>query len=120
MRHIADWIGAALQDNDDWLSDVDEQKRPKKLLKIGSLDVAIHEANKAMALKNQKLALTLGVDAGNATVVEKFDHGYTMVQLRTPEELDYESVKMGHCIGQGKYYEKLISGSHVYYSLRDG
>jgi len=120
VRHIADWIGAALLDNDEWLSKVDEQKRPKKLLKIGSLEVAIHEANKAMALKNQKLALTLGVNAGNATVVEKFDHGYTMVQLRTPEELDYESVKMGHCIGQGKYDEKLISGSHVYYSLRDG
>ncbi len=46
-------------------------------------------------------------------------NGLKAYQLLTPEALDYESNKMGHCVGSGSYDAKVASGSVNIYSIRD-
>ena len=120
INHIVDWLKAAIHNNESWLSNCDEQGRPKKLLKIGSLEQATKEANKAMLRFSQKAAAQSYDDIAGERTVMTFADGYRIAQLLTPEALDRESAHVGHCIGDGKKYDnKLVSGSHVFYSLRD-
>jgi len=45
--------------------------------------------------------------------------GMYVVQLTTPEALDFESEYMGHCVGKGIYDEELKNKTVKIYSLRD-
>ncbi len=119
INHISDWLKAAVHNNEPWLSKCDEQGRPKKLLKMGSLEQAAKEANKAMRIFSQKAAAQPYNEATGERTVITFADGHRIVQLLTPEALDHESADVGHCIGEGAYDYKLKSGSHVFYSLRD-
>ena len=56
--------------------------------------------------------------AGTHSVM-KWDNGMEIVQLTTPEALDYESEYMGNCVGKGSYDGSVKSGSIIIYSLRD-
>ncbi|MBQ7660025.1 MAG: PcfJ domain-containing protein [Alphaproteobacteria bacterium] len=51
--------------------------------------------------------------------VMKWDDGMEIVQLTTPEALDYESEYMGHCVGKGSYDMGVKTGTIKIYSLRD-
>lgn len=51
--------------------------------------------------------------------VMKLTDGMEIVQLTTPEALDYESEYMGHCVGKGSYDEDVKKGTVKIYSLRD-
>ena len=51
--------------------------------------------------------------------VLKLSDGMEIVQLTTPEALDYESEYMGHCVGKGGYDEGVRKGSIKIYSLRE-
>lgn len=120
IAHVADWLAAALINKEAWLRDVDEQGRPKKLVKLGSLERAKKEADKAMLLAAQNGAASLYEDENGHEKTEMvFDGGYRMVRLLTPQALDKESAEMGHCIGAGGYDQKVSAGSHAFYSLRD-
>jgi hypothetical protein len=119
IAHVADWIRGAVADGAVWLRDLDDQGRPRKLLKIGSLAQAIGEADKAMRIAAQKAAARDYADEGNLRTVKTFENGYRIVQLLTPEALDQESGYLGHCVGNGGYDALLKSGRHRYYSLRD-
>jgi hypothetical protein len=55
---------------------------------------------------------------GTKTIM-KLKDGFYIVQLLTPEALDYESCNMGHCVGQGSYDTAIASGDTIIYSLRD-
>lgn len=122
VQHVADWIRSAIQDQDAWLSRVDEgskQKKPFRFNDIHTLEDAVREADKDMREKNRILASKLKLDYEGEKTIMEFDNGYRIVQMETPEALDRESVKMGHCIGQGSYDNRQASGSHRYLSLRD-
>ena len=119
IRHIADWIKAALLNGEDWPKDVDAQGRPKKLRKIGSFAQAKQQADKAMRLAAQRLSARDYDEAAGERSVMAFGDGYRMVQLLTPEALDRESALLRHCIGDGAYDEELTSGTSAFYSLRD-
>ncbi len=51
--------------------------------------------------------------------VMKLDNGMEIVQLTTPEALDFESEYMGHCVGKGSYDEGVKDRTIKIYSLRD-
>jgi hypothetical protein len=114
-RHIYDWLLAARIRDEAWLSRCDAQGRPLKLMKFGSVQQIVAEANKAMA---KRRADGSRQDANEGTrVVHDCGGGWTVVRLLTPEALDYETAQMGHCVGQGAY-DDLIEEDPIY-SLRD-
>ena len=118
LRHIVDWLRAALANDEPWLKNVDGQGRTKKLMKFGSVDAIVKEADKAMLKSAQKLRNVKLAD-GDEELVEMLADGYYVVRLLTPEALDRESAQMQHCIGNGGYDDYLLDGTHEYYSLRD-
>ncbi len=128
FRHIKDWIAGALNDNDPWINNLDNKNRPKTLLQISSLENARVRADKAMALKVNKLQLEFAnatnnfesdEAAGHIKTIKILDDGSRIVQLLTARALDIESAQLGHCIGNGGYDEQVAQPEiYQYYSLR--
>lgn len=116
IMHVADWISAAIINQEPWLQNCDDHGRPLKLIKIGSLEQAVAEADKAMrrALAQSTAALA----PEDFKTIKTFPDGAAIVRLLTPTALDAESHAMRHCLGLGSYDEKLASGAFHYYSLR--
>jgi hypothetical protein len=117
-RHIADWLRAAVANDEPWLANVDELKRPKKLLKFSDVAGITAEADKAMSKANQ--AQVVHIAAGNEKLVMQLGDGLYLVRLCTVVALDYESSVMQHCIGNGGYDAALASGRREFLSLRSG
>lgn len=118
LGHIADWIDAAVMNDEPWLKNVDAQGRPKKLMKFSTLDQIIREADKAMLKAAQKgRGVRLHGDA--ESLIAELAEGFYIVELHTPEALDRESAFMQHCIGQGAYDKRLNEANYRYLSLRD-
>jgi hypothetical protein len=118
VSHVVDWIVSSIRSESPWLSRTDRDGRPLKLLKVGSLDRAVAEADKAMrrfAARNRKIALV----EGDETLHAELGDGWRLVRLLTPAALDRESGHMQHCIGQGSYDERVVEGVAAYLSLRD-
>ena len=118
LRHIADWLRAALVNDEPWLKNVDEHSRPKKLLKFGSIAAVAREADKAMLKAAQRLKGVKLVE-GDEELVEMLEDGYYVLRLLTPAALDRESAQMQHCIGNGAYDDSLKHKNRQYLSLRD-
>lgn len=118
LRHIADWLMAAIKDEAPWLSRLDDQGRVKKLLKFGTIAAITAEADKAMIRKS--LGMRRELSEGAETVFMELENGYRLVRLHTPEALDSESAEMQHCIGQGAYDNGLRDPDRYFLSLRDG
>ncbi len=117
-RHIADWLRAALANDEPWLANIDHLNRPKKLMKFGDVGGLATEADKAMDKANQ--GRVVHVAAGNEKLVMELNDGFYLVRLRTAAALDYESSVMQHCIGNGGYDAALASGQREFLSLRSG
>lgn len=118
FQHIYDWLSVAVENNESWLLNVDAQGRPKKLMKLSTIEQAVQEADKAMRKANQRLG-NLMLEEGHEAIYAELDGGYSIVRMLTPEALDNESVRMQHCIGHGSYDGKLRDSSNLYLSLRD-
>jgi hypothetical protein len=118
IRHVADWLQASVIDNDEWLERLDDHGRPLKLMKLGTLEAAAKEADKAMRKRAQKLRAVKIKDGDEELFCELAD-GFYIVRLLTPEALDVESAAMQHCIGQGAYDGLLNESAFAFYSLRD-
>jgi hypothetical protein len=118
LRHICDWLAAAVIDKSAWLSRLDAAGRPKKLMKFSTVAGIVAEADKAMlvfAQKHGNLKLTEGEEA----VWLDLENGYVLVRLLTAKALDRESSVMQHCIGGGGYDHYLVNGQRLLLSLRD-
>ncbi|MCZ7860907.1 PcfJ domain-containing protein [Agrobacterium salinitolerans] len=116
LRHISDWLAAAIAVDAPWLKNVDAHGRPKKLMKFSTIAQITAEANKAMRFANSQLKTTRVADE---KVYMNLDDGYCLVRLLGPHSLDRESAAMQHCIGNGAYDTHLLSGKRMYLSLRD-
>lgn len=118
VRHVADWLKAAVVNDADWFRNVDEHGRPRKLLKFGTMEGLLKEADKAMRIEAQKLR---GVKLGDGDEVPyaELSDGLHLVRLLTPAALDRESGEMQHCIGNGGYDDLVEDGDHLFLSLRD-
>ncbi|WP_315921853.1 hypothetical protein [Mesorhizobium sp. SP-1A] len=118
VNHIADWLRAAIVNNDPWLANVDAKNRPLKLLKFGDVAQITKEADKAMHKANQKLGGITLVE-GDEELFAELEDGFYIVRLMTPAALDKESAEMQHCIGNGGYDRMVEAGVGYYLSLRD-
>jgi hypothetical protein len=117
VRHICDWLTVAIQRGEHWLSRVDNQGRPLKLMKFGTVQQILDEADKAMGKRRGD---TVNTDALKGTkVVHDAGDGWAIVRLTTPDALDYEGRIMGHCVGHGAYDYGLSTNFTGIYSLRD-
>jgi hypothetical protein len=116
-RHIADWLVSSSMRNEPWIGVVDQKGRPTKLLKFGSIDAILKEADKAMAKTIARHGVSVpGV--GEETFRDLAD-GFRLVSLKSRAALETESVRMQHCVGQGAYDHTLQSADHAILSLRD-
>lgn len=116
--HITDWLTAAVVNDEEWLRNVDENDRPKKLMKFGDVASIVREADKAMAkLANKQRVVTLV--EGDEELYAELEDGYHVVRLMTPAALDRETSVMRHCIGGGAYDHKVGTENFDYLSLRD-
>ena len=118
IRHIYDWLKAEVVTEAAWLSNVDEQGRPRKLMKFGSVDQILKEADKAMMIANQR-AGTAAIMAGDEEIIAELADGYSLVRMLSPAALDRESRTMQHCIGNGGYDDELTKEWARFLSLRD-
>lgn len=117
LNHIIDWLVAAKMRNEEWLSRVDSESRPKKLMKLGTIPQIVAEANKAMRKRlNDGASL---VSTEGAELVHNCGDGYGIFQLTTSEALDHEGFEMGHCVGQGSYDHGVADGRIAIFSVRD-
>lgn len=131
VEHVRDWLLACSLRNAPWLENVDDKGRPRKLLKIGSLEQAIKEADKDLQRQRQQNKDSVDVDAafedeitqGGIAVVKVFDDGYRMVRILNKVAAKRESYLMRHCIGNGAYDSYLnedpSKSAMEFYSLRD-
>lgn len=131
VEHVRDWLLSCSMRNAPWLRNVDERGRPRKLLKIGSLEQAIKEADKDLHRQRQQNKDNVDIDAafedeiapGGIAVVKVFDDGYRMVRILNKVSAMRESYMMRHCIGDGAYDSYLkedpSKSAMEFYSLRD-
>ncbi|WP_315921850.1 PcfJ domain-containing protein [Mesorhizobium sp. SP-1A] len=118
VSHIADWLRAALVNNEAWLTHTDAKDRPRKLMKFASIAQITQEANKAMAIAIQQqgqVTLVVGDEELYATTSD----GFHLVRLKTPAALDRESAEMQHCVGHGAYDGWLNMSGYMVLSMRD-
>lgn len=118
VRHVYDWIEAAVLNREAWLERTDREGRPVKLMKLGSMEQAVREADKAMLKAAQRSAAVVPVE-GDETVHEELADGWRLVRMLTPAALDRESAAMQHCIGNGAYDGRLGTAGNLLLSLRD-
>lgn len=116
--HITDWLTAAVVADETWLKVTDTHGRPRKLMKFGSVEAIVAEADKAMAKFAQKNR-TVALREGDEELYAELENGYHVVRLLTPSALDRESGEMQHCVGQGAYDQKVGTEDYEYLSLRD-
>lgn len=112
---IADWIFATIARSDPWLARTDNQGRPLKLIKFGSLKQALAEAQK---MTPRSIPAQTDTSADTKTVM-KFPDGSRIVELLSTASLRDEGEALGHCMALGRQDAKLTQGTHAYYSLRD-
>jgi hypothetical protein len=118
LDHIVDWLAAARLRNEDWLTRLDSEGRPKKLMKFGSIAQMVAEANKAMRKRRNDGVEFVASDG--AELVHECGDGYGVFRLTTSSALDQEGWQMGHCVGQGAYDGGVNDGRIAIFSLRDG
>lgn len=122
---VCEWLEYAIENNVEWVSNTDNQGRPKKLLKISSFEQLKRVMEKdelQIMAERRKMASKLLVEEKNSndTVnVMYFDDGHRIVKLNTEKALDNEGDYLEHCIGRGNYDHSLSGNVTEFYSLRD-
>lgn len=116
IRHVVDWLLNAQTEGHAWLANLDGQGYPKKLMKAGSLERLVHEADKG--LRARKVAdVALGPE--DETFIVDLGAGHTLVELLSPMALRKEGGIMRHCVGHGGYDWQLADPAWHLYSVRD-
>ncbi len=131
IGHIRDWIKGAMVNNaageENWLQNTDEKGRPRKLLKLATLDQAYAEADKSMKLQAEtlrnKFVKNSNFDAeekaGDIETVMTFEDGHRIVRMLTPPSLKKESAFMSHCIGLTALPDDMVVEGIIYTDFGD-
>lgn len=121
LRDIGDWLYSAARGRLPWLLNLDDQGRPKKLMKCSTIEQLHGEARKWHRTAAQQVEpLTHDIGADDEIDVYDLGVGYKLVRLLSPSALDRESETMKHCIGYGFYDSKLAMPHRWrYYSVRN-
>ncbi|MCV9964142.1 PcfJ domain-containing protein [Pararhizobium sp. BT-229] len=118
LRHIVDWLRAAIFNDAPWLSKVDDSGRPRKLLKYGTVAAMVAEVDRDMLRQARRNGAPSDGLEGTESYME-LGEGWCLVRLLTARALDYESSMMQHCIGNGGYDAQLADPESLFLSLRD-
>lgn len=125
VHQILLWLEDAIENEMDWLDNVDEEGRPKKLLKSPSLEhleKVMDKDQKQILLKRRNAAAQKFTRENLKTHFEKvmmFENGYYIVRIKTAQALDLEGDYLEHCIGNGEYAPSLKTNDKLFYSLRN-
>ncbi len=125
VNDVVNWLKDAIEYKMDWINQVDDLGRPKKLLKISSLEhleSVQQKDQQQIDLKISKLAERELEVEGQYNWLDKvmsFDDGHYIVRLATETALDTEGAYLGHCIGRGGYDYALSGNVTEFYSLRN-
>ncbi len=126
--HVLDWLIYSQATNAPWTANVDERGEPKKLMKCGSLDALVHEADKGFRLRPRsghlngddvKIPVAAGASSDDETEIADLGVDHTLVELLTPRALRAEGGRMRHCIGHGSYDDRVRDPEYRYLSVRD-
>lgn len=116
IRHVVDWLIVAQSEGHAWLGNVDYDGYPQKLMKCGTIERLVFEADKG--LRARKVAdVVLGPE--DEGFVAGLGAGHTLVELLSPLALRKEGSAMRHCIGHGGYDWQLAEADRHLYSVRD-
>ena len=118
LRHIVDWLRAAIFNDAPWLSNADDSGRPRKLLKYGTVASMVAEVDRDMLRQARRNGAPSDGLEGTELYME-LGEGWCLVRLLTARALDYESSIMQHCIGAGGHDEQLADPEGMFLSLRD-
>lgn len=118
ITHVADWLSTSHFECSPWLLRQDDQHRPLKLMKCGTLERLVHEADKAENRLHQRHPHFLALSSKDESWELDLGAGYSLVRLLTTNALDFEGARMRHCIGHGSYDKDLHEGEE-FYSIRD-
>ncbi|MCV9964149.1 PcfJ domain-containing protein [Pararhizobium sp. BT-229] len=119
ITHIADWLKVSVLDDAPWLAKVDDQGRPKKLLKFGTLEAIHAEADRQMRRKQERQAAADLLSEDDEVLHYDLGGGWRIVRMLSARALDRESELMQHCIGHGGYDDDLSKDGTLLLSLRD-
>ncbi|WP_162950172.1 PcfJ domain-containing protein [Rhizobium jaguaris] len=117
IERVVEWLHDAVFHEAYWLQKVDEANRPKKIMKCASIEQLLVEVAKTERQSGRKLGPPAAC-SGEECIAE-LDDGYTIVRLVTVEALDWEGLRMDHCLGCGRYDYCLQSPGSAFLSLRD-
>jgi hypothetical protein len=126
LMHIADWLIYSNRIGAPWIANVDEQGRPRKLMKCQGLEQLVHEADKGLRHRPRDYG---GAEMPGAVIPEpaKDDEvevadlgvGHMLVELQTSRALRVEGARMRHCVGHGGYDYILREAGYRLLSVRD-
>jgi hypothetical protein len=118
VRHIMDWLVSAIMEDAHWLAKTDQEGRPKKIMKCGTIDALAREADAWTKMqRNQRKIVAL--DPAEEEMFMDLGDGWRMVRMKSATALDRESGFMQHCVGDGAYDEMLRDPAMRLVSLRD-
>lgn len=117
VSHVIDWFIVACETNQKWLYNIDDRGHPKKLLKCGSLERLVIEANKGLRHRSKVAEIIIGSD--DEVCVADLGDGYRLVQLMTPNALRREGHRMHNCLRHGDHGTILTSTLARFLSVRD-
>ncbi|MGO4618550.1 PcfJ domain-containing protein [Ensifer sp. 2YAB10] len=116
VTHVIDWLSVARSEGHAWLGSLDGTGYPKKLMKCGSIERLVHEADKG--LRTRKVAdVTLGPE--DEAFTADLGAGHTLVELLSPVALRKEGSILRHCIGHGGYDWLLADPARHLYGVRN-
>lgn len=110
ITRVIDWFRHLVQNRDPILTAQRLSRLTLQQAEVASRQW--HEELRQRAEQEKALAPI----AGEVPIME-LSNGYRWVSLTTPEALDREGERMGHCVGS--YAEEIEAGTEIY-SLRDG
>lgn len=119
LAHVRDWLLVAAAEAHPWIANRDSRGRPKKLMKCGSVEQLVHEADKWMRREPTAVVAQRALGPDDIRWEADLGNGFHLVRLLSPEALDAETMVLRHCIGRGSYDANLERDGYEYLSVRD-
>lgn len=112
------WLTEARSNDAPWLRNVDELGRPKKLMKLGSLEALLKEAAKAWRIGCQKWA-GIQITEEDEELVATLEDGYGLVRLKSRDAFFRESGILQNCLAHDEYLRNHEARDYEYLVLKD-
>jgi hypothetical protein len=112
------WLRRSIEMKSDWLGNVDDLGRPKKIMKFSDIDGIMKEIRKSYGKEAQFFAQAVATNEDEEWFAD-LDDGYHLVKLKSRKALLREGGVLQNCVGDGGYDRALSDGKFQYLVLRD-